>query len=80
MTFSALLLRPASYWTLKTVPDQLINMGGGTLNLDLVLRVKRARLMQHLRAVGTTLPTQQPTRDVLSFETRFKQRNRGGAA
>ena len=59
LSFSALLLRPASYWTLKTVPDQLINMGGGTLNLDLALRVKRARLMQHLRAVGTGAPSQK---------------------
>jgi hypothetical protein len=42
-------LTPASYWTVPHVRDEIVNVGGGTLNLTLLHRVLLARHITDLR-------------------------------
>ncbi len=48
-------LAPKSYWIVRHIKDEVLNVNGGRLNIDLLHRVLRARrVTDYHRTTGTT--------------------------
>jgi hypothetical protein len=50
-----ILLRLTSYWRVNHVKDEILNVNGGRLNIDLLHRVLRAKRVAEYRAVTAAM-------------------------